>query len=675
MPSGPVAADFLAGGGEMGERARRLDWAATPLGRPDGWPQSLRTAASILLNSRHPMFLAWGPELASIYNDAYAPLLGERHPDALGRAFRAIWPEIWDDISPMVAMALSGQATWSEDMPLTLMRHGYPETAWFTFSYSPIRDETGGVGGMFCACNETTAKVLLERRLSFQVRLSERQKAAHGADEVVRIAADMLAEELELDRCGFAEVDDASGKITINESWVSGAQRVPLPPTRRRMSDYGQDFENDVRAGRPVRIDDAANDPRPGAKVVRSRGAEAVLSVPLIKRGAVVALLTAQMIRPRRWCDEDLALLGAAVELTWAALQTARAETALRQSERRLRDVQAAGQVGSFDWDLDSGRVHRSAEYLAIYGLPDDAPTVSGAREDWLTWVHPEDREAVAARFQEALTHPGAFEHEYRILRADTGEARWVSNRGRIETDEEGRPIRLLSVQTDITARKRDETRRRLLVNELNHRVKNTLATIQSIVAQTLRTAANPEAAGAQLENRLMALSRAHDVLTREVWEGARLSEIVDEAVRPYAPEGRCVTRGPNIWLSPAQALALAMALHELAVNAAKYGALTGDRGQVDIRWRRLPRRLQGAARERDGGVRTLRLTWTETGGPLVAPPTRRGFGARLLERGLPRDLGGDVQLRYPPQGVICRIEAALEASPRRREQGGMGSG
>ena len=666
MSPRPAAADFLAGGGEMGARARRLDWAATPLGPTDGWPQSLRTATSILLNSRHPMFLAWGPDLASIYNDAYAPLLGERHPAALGQTFRTIWPEIWDDIAPLIATALAGDATWSEDRPFTLMRKGYPETAWFTFSYSPIRDETGGVGGMFCACNETTAKVLLERRLNFQLRLSERQRAARTAHDVVAVTARMLGDTLNLDRTGFSEVDPRTGVIRPQADWVHGPLRYP--PGRFKLSDFGPELEANALAGRPTRIDNTETDASRAAKLFRQVGVRALLVIPLIKQGRLVAALSGQMARPRRWCDDEIALLGAVLEQTWAALQAARAETALRQSERRLRDVQAAGHVGSFDWDLDSGRVHRSAEYLAIYGLPADAPTVSGVREDWLTRVHPDDRDAVAAHFQEAVTHPGAFEHEYRILRSDTGEARWVSNRGRVETDDEGRPIRLLSVQTDITERKRDETRRRLLVNELNHRVKNTLATIQSIVAQTLRTAASPEAAGAQLENRLMALSRAHDVLTREVWEGARLSEIVDGAVRPYAPEGRCVTHGPDIWLSPPQALALAMALHELAVNAAKYGALTGEKGQVEIRWRRLPRRLrdaaEGEARGVANGARTLRLTWTETGGPLVAPPTRRGFGARLLERGLARDLGGDVQLQYPPQGVICRIEAALEAQP-----------
>ncbi len=659
MSPRPAEAEFRAGGGEMGARARRLDWAATPLGATSGWPQSLRTATSILLNSRHPMFLAWGPDLAVVYNDAYAPLLGVRHPAALGRPFAAVWPEIWDDLSPMVAMALAGQATWSEDMPLTLTRNGYPETAWFTFSYSPIRDETGGVGGMFCACNETTAKVLLQRRLNFQLRLSERQRAAPTAHDVVAVTARMLGETLDLDRTGFSEIDPKTGIVRPQADWVHGALRYPQ--SRFRVSDFGPDLEAAALAGRPTRINDTETDLTRAGELFRQVGVRAVLITPLIKRGKLVATLSAQMARPRRWGDDELALLNAVLEQTWAALQAARAETALRQSERRLRDVQAAGHVGSFDWDLDSGRVHRSAEYLAIQGLPADFPSEGEFEQDWLDRVHPEDRDTVAAYLREAVAGPGDFEHEYRIVRADTGEVRWVFNRGRVEADDEGRPIRLLAVQTDITERKLDETRRQLLVNELNHRVKNTLATVQSIAHQTLRSSASPEAVGVDLENRLMALSRAHNVLTREVWEGARLSEIVDGAVGPYACEGRCVAHGPDIWLSPSQALALAMALHELAVNATKYGALMGDQGQVDIRWRRLPLRHLSAADD----PRTLRLVWTETGGPPVAPPTHRGFGARLLERGLGRDLGGEVHVQYLPRGVVCRIECALK--PRRR--------
>ncbi len=142
---------------------RAMDWSASPLGDPTGWPQSLRAVVSLILNSRFPMFVAWGPKLGFLYNDAYAAILGPRHPDAIGLPFRDIWPEIWSDIGPLVDRALAGEASFSEDLPLLMRRRGYDEQTWFTFSYSPVRDESGSVGGMYCACTETTSQVLSAR--------------------------------------------------------------------------------------------------------------------------------------------------------------------------------------------------------------------------------------------------------------------------------------------------------------------------------------------------------------------------------------------------------------------------------------------------------------------------------------------------------------------------------
>src|SRR5689334_18321256 len=137
--------DFLAGGGEMGALMRAHDWTSSPLGPPSGWPQSLRTVVSLLLTSKFPMFVAWGPELGFLYNDPYSEILGTKHPAALGRRFHDIWSEIWTDISPLIDRALAGEATFRENLPLTMRRKGYVEQTYFTFSYSPVRDETGGI--------------------------------------------------------------------------------------------------------------------------------------------------------------------------------------------------------------------------------------------------------------------------------------------------------------------------------------------------------------------------------------------------------------------------------------------------------------------------------------------------------------------------------------------------
>jgi PAS domain S-box-containing protein len=155
---------FLRGGGAMGAAIRALDWAASDLGHPKTWPQPLRSVVELVLQSKFPMFVAWGGRLLFIYNDACAEILGSKHPDALGAPFHEIWSEVWPDISPLIASAVAGEATYSEDLPLVMNRRGFDEQTWFTFSYSPVRDESGRVAGLYCAVTETTHKVLAERR-------------------------------------------------------------------------------------------------------------------------------------------------------------------------------------------------------------------------------------------------------------------------------------------------------------------------------------------------------------------------------------------------------------------------------------------------------------------------------------------------------------------------------
>ena len=205
-------------------------------------------------------------------------------------------------------------------------------------------------------------------------------------------------------------------------------------------------------------------------------------------------------------------------------------------------------------------------------------------------------------------------------------------------------------VMRDVTDRKRAEELQRLMINELNHRVKNTLATVQSVAGQTLRNADDLEDARENLTRRLLALARGHDILTRESWDGAELANIVDAVIAAHGEAERFVLDGPTVRLAPKATLALSMALHELMTNAAKYGALSNEAGRVLLTWRRT---------KDDAGDR-LRLTWEEIDGPVVSPPSRQGFGSRLITGGLARELGGVVTLDYPPSGVVCQIDAEL---------------
>jgi PAS domain-containing protein len=183
----PELLAFLKGGGAVGAMMRNHDWSGSPLGEPDLWPQPLRTVVSLLLNSKFPIFVAWGKDLGFLYNDAYAEILADKHPRSLGARFHDIWAEIWPDIWPLIEAAMAGEASYRENLPLTMNRKGFEEETWFTFSYSPVRDETGGVGGMFCAVEETTAQVLGERhRRAETERLREMFEQAPSYIAVVR---------------------------------------------------------------------------------------------------------------------------------------------------------------------------------------------------------------------------------------------------------------------------------------------------------------------------------------------------------------------------------------------------------------------------------------------------------------------------------------------------------
>lgn len=368
------AEDLLRVGGHTARALVRYNWADTSLGPFETWSQSLKTTLRLVLSSRHPMCFWWGDDLLSFFNDAYLPMLGMRSPVALGRPFREVWPDVWDDVEPLVRAALAGEATRMENMPLTMTRNGYAEQTYFTFAYSPIHDDDGRIRGLLNIVTETTEQVL-------------QQRALEGA------------------------YDDA----------------------RRH----------------------------------------------------------------------------------------------LKESERYEEELQ-------------------------------------------------------------------------------------------------------------------------LLNRELAHRMKNTLAMVQSIISQSLRNAASISEAATTISGRIQALAKAQDLLTGMSVSAAEVSSIARAAVAPHCdgPQ-RIGIDGPQVYLSAQQALGLSLAIHELATNATKYGALSTPQGRVDIRW----------MREGEDG---FAFSWHESGGPAVVEPTRRGFGSRLTERIVSDLFGGEATLHFLPAGVVFSLAGRL---------------
>ena len=180
------------GAGEIRSLLRRHDWTVSPLGLPKNWSQELVTVVDLMLNAKYPAVVAWGSDALFLYNDAYTYLLGVRHPSALGRPFREVWPEIWVDIEPIVKAALTGTPAYFQDVPVFIHPNGIPEQRWFTSSYSPVRDRNGAVVGMFNAGFETTERVLNERRLSFQVEVSDKLRSLDAPEDIIGTASEML---------------------------------------------------------------------------------------------------------------------------------------------------------------------------------------------------------------------------------------------------------------------------------------------------------------------------------------------------------------------------------------------------------------------------------------------------------------------------------------------------
>jgi two-component sensor histidine kinase len=529
----------MAGGGEMGAAMRAYDWSATPLGPPQTWPQALRTCLRIMLASRQPMWVWWGPELINFYNDACLPVIGAKHPDALGKPARAVWPEIWDQISARIAAAMGGEASYSEAEMLLIQRNGYPEETYYTFSFSPVPEDDGHIGGIVSASSDDTDRVIGARRLALLRELASRTWEADTVDEVCTLSARALASDpRDMPFALLYRLEEDGARAVLCGSAGIAEGHVAAPET--------------------INLDGAAS--WPISDVIREGSKRLVGKLPEKFHGLPQG--------PWDEAPQDALIL----PLTTSADAAPRGVLILAANPYRRREDD------SFD------------NFAAL----------------------------VVRQIAAAIVNTEAFEAEReRAKSAD-------------------------SLALEIEHRRRIERHQNLLLDELNHRVKNTLATVQAMAMQTLKGVDEP--ARDSFLSRLFALSGQHDLLTMDNWEGASFEGVVRRALKPWRDEehARFHVEGPAVHLDPKKALALGMAFHELATNAAKYGAFSTPAGKVDVRWTLDPNGKQ------------LRLRWEERGGPVVVEPERRGFGLRLIEQGLAREISGPVKLDFDATGLIC---------------------
>ncbi len=461
----------------------------------------------------------------------------------------------------------------------------------------------------------------------------------------------VLAREYVLALRANPEVE-AAGIYAQSGALVAGYTRngASLPPTFREQRAQSENGQMTVTT--PVIL----RSTRLGA-VYLSTAAEPLMRRALRYAGVGLLILMASLVVIGFGTSNAL-LAEAHRELQVEMGERAKAEAALREAQKqeaaaRLEFALDAGRLGSWELDLRTGRLEASRHFKANLGLAPDAPLETYASLQGR--ILPEDLAGRGGRLPGADGPGGEVEAEFRT-RGPDGRIRWMMIRGRTQTDEAGVPVRAAGISMDITDRMEAEQRQRLLLDELNHRVKNTLATVQSIAAQTSRSVERPDQFAPMFQARIGALARAHELLSEASWEGASLAEVVGRTLAPYASDGqRVAIFGPGVRLGPNAAITLNMAFHELATNAAKYGALSAPAGRVEVSW----------TIERLGRESWVDILWRESGGPEVLAPTRRGFGSRLIQQGIAREFDGQVSMGFEPDGLTCRMRLPLSLKLR----------
>ena len=473
------------GSSEVAGLMRDYGWDSSPLGRPEAWTPSLRTTVDLMLAAQAQIVLFCGPDFVALYNDAYAPTIGDKHPRALGRPARENWAELWDDLEPLLSGVLTTGETFSaRDRPFYIERSGgVGETVYFDVSYSAVRAQDGAVEAVLCIVSETTARVLAAAR----VRESEQR---------------------------FRALVNASSDVIY------------------RMSPDWQEMHE-----------------------LDGRGFLSTVEGPAV-----------------RWRE---------------------------------------------------------------------------------TYLFPEDIPAVEAAIERAIAERSVFELEHRVRRAD-GTAGWTLSRAIPILDEDGSILQWFGMAADVTARRTSDQHIQLLMREVNHRVKNQYAVILSMIRETAKRATDPRLFEYQIRERIMALSRSHDLLVVNDWRGAGISDLVREHLTPFAHEERVELSGPDLTLRLNAVQNIGMALHELGTNATKYGALSAEGGTVRVSWR-----VPTDAQERSD----FELVWEERTARIAAPPEaepRLGFGSIVLQRVVPTSLSGSASLERQPGFVRWTLSAPL---------------
>jgi two-component system, OmpR family, sensor histidine kinase VicK len=472
---------FFAGGGEMGHLISAYDWSKSELGEISGWPQSLKTTLSIILHSKFPMFLWWGPNLLCFYNDAYRPSLGNdgKHPTILGMPAVEAWPEIWEIISPLIGQVLAGSGSvYHEDLLVPIYRNGKVEDVFWTFSYSPVPDDTGATAGVLVICNETTHKV----RVLQQLRESERrfQSLINNATVgvIVLSGGDMVVE-------------------IVNGAYGNLIDRTVPELIGRRLFDL---------------IPEAADEFQPIIREVLLSGRPNFLyehPYRVYKEAKEIKGYLNLVHQPYRQLGGEITgVIILCQNVTEQVVARRNMETALEQ----VRLSKEAAQLGMFDMDLVKGTLEWDHRCRTLFGIShNDQVTYD---HDFVHGLHPEDRDRITSLIAGLFDKPkgdGDYDVEYRTIGVDDGRTRWVRAKGKVYFDAQDRPVRFIGSVLDITHQKINEQRKNDFIAMVSHELKTPLTSLTAFIQLLLRES---QAKGDSLEFDI--LSRAN-VQTRKM--------------------------------------------------------------------------------------------------------------------------------------------------------------
>jgi PAS domain S-box-containing protein len=604
----------------MAELIRDHDWS-DGLGPIETWPSSLTSALSICLSSAFPTAIYWGPELRLLYNDSWAPIPGERHPGALGRPAREVWADIWDVVGPQFEEVMTtGRGMSTYDQMLPMVRAGMPTESYWNYSLTAIRGESGTIVGIFNQGNETTTAVLARRQ---------------AQEEIARLGR-MFAQA----PAAIAILEGPSHVFTlVNAAYELLVQRTGL---------VGKTVAEALPEVEEQGFTDLLDSVYASAEPYIGR---AVLVDFVLADGQVEQKHVDFIFQPM--FDSEGQTLGIFVQAT-DVTEAAKAMAALRESEQRFEAI--VNSIDQMIWSTTPDGLHdyfnqRWYEYTGL----NEGETNGLA---WENPFHPEDRARTWKIWQHSLATGEPYHVEYR-LRHHSGEYRWVIGRAQCVRDEDGNIIRWYGTCTDIHDFKVAEEARQLLLRELNHRVKNLFSITSGMINVTARSAVTVPGMAETLQGRLQALAKAHELVQPAISAGPQapetgsLGSLVEDILRPHVDDGARVSlSGPPVEIGLKASTSLALIFHELATNAAKYGAFARSEGTLDVRWSFVEDKLH--------------IDWTEAlHGRQISAPSSLGFGSKLARTSATQQLGGEIDFNWAPEGLRVAMRLAADRLDR----------